>query len=200
MLEADSRDYQLIVDGVHRIRNVEGLSCEIGLRAGGGSAYIMSALRETGQFGRTHIAIDPYGNIEYETAEHNVTRHDYTNQMRDKCMVGMYNLSQQLCLNFLFFNMEDTEFFNRYADGVPIYKERKSIETKYAFVHFDGPHAYAPVLEEFKFFDPRADKGAVFVFDDVSNYNHDKLEREVIFAKGWSLIHKTNVKASYIKG
>lgn len=197
-LSTDSSDYHLISEAVKAVKNVDGLTCEIGLRAGGGSEYILRALKVTDQ-NKTHIAIDPYGNIEYESHEGLVERLDYTNTMRDTCMIDMYTLARALNINFLFFPLEDTEFFKRYADGVPVYQEYKTIESSYAFVHFDGPHAHEPLVTEFKFFDARAPKGAHFVFDDVRFYDHEKFEQEYIFPAGWDLVRKTFVKASYIK-
>jgi hypothetical protein len=198
-MQTDSGDYYILTNGVESIRDVPGLTCEIGLRAGGGSEYIMRALHDTGQYTRTHIAIDPYGNIEYETSEGQRTRHDYTNDMRDDCMVEIFKLAKELRINFVFFNLEDTEFFKAFPHGVPIYRKYRHDENQYAFVHFDGPHAYAPLAVEFDFFNARAPKGAVFVFDDVANYDHDKFETNILFLNQWALIEKTGIKASYRK-
>lgn len=198
-ISTDSSEYNILTDAVKMVVNITGLSCEIGLRAGGGSSAIMQALADSLQFTKTHIAIDPYGNIEYETRENMKTRHDYTNQMRDQCIIDMYYFAMVIKINFLFFPLEDTEFCKSFVDGVPLYNETKAIVNQYAFVHFDGPHAYAPLVTEFRFFNDRAPIGAVFVFDDVGNYDHAKLETEVMFPAGWELIKRGAVKASYKK-
>lgn len=198
-LHTDSGDYHLLTDGVKLIKDVPGMTCEIGLRAGGGSALIMRQLLIEDQAYRTHIAIDPYGNIEYESHEGLVERLDYTNDMRDQCMIDMYTFAKAAKLNFLFFPLEDTEFFKRYPDGIPIYKDFKNLETQYALVHFDGPHAWAPLVDELVFFANRAPSGAIFVFDDVSFYDHEKFEKEEILPRGFELVTKTRIKASYRK-
>lgn len=200
MLQTDSMDYHLITNGVNKVRLVQGMTCEIGLRRGGGSEFVMRALADTGQLDKTHIAIDPYGNIEFPMTERELARYDYTNTMRDETLPDMYKLANQLKVNFLFFNMEDTVFFEKFADGVPIYKEYRYDETQYAFVHFDGPHKLEAIVEEFKFFNERAPKGAVFVFDDVTDfYDHEALETKWLFPYGWSIYEKTRKKASYLK-
>jgi hypothetical protein len=55
-------------------------------------------------------------------------------------------------VNFQFFNLEDTEFFERYAEGVPVYNQVKTIWKTYSFVHFDGPHAFDSLMTEIDFF------------------------------------------------
>ena len=199
MLTADSGDYHLITNAVSKVKDINGLTCEIGLRGGGGSYYVMEALSSTNQ-NKTHIAIDPYGNIEYESHENRKVRLDYTNAMRDQCMIDIYTAAKFLNVNFLFFPLEDTEFFKRYKDGVPVYQEFKTLMNKYSFVHFDGPHAIKPLIKEFNFFHSRMDKGATIVFDDVSSYyDHDLLEQKYILPAGWELLDKTTKKASYAK-
>ncbi len=196
-LSTDSSDYHLITEAVKSIKDVPGMTCEIGLRAGGGSEFIMRTLAASGQKDKTHIAIDPYGNIEYESHEDIKVRLDYTNEMRDLCIKDMYDLAYKIKVNFLFFPLEDSEFFARYADGVPIYREFKTIETTYSLVHFDGPHARKPLEDELNFFATRVKPGAMFVFDDVRYYDHEDFEQKCILPKGFSLVSKTGVKASY---
>jgi len=194
MINADGLDYHVVTHGVQESLKVDGLVCEVGLRAGGGTAYILQALK--GQ-GKTHIAIDPYGNIEYFNGEHNLCRLDYTNAMRDQCIIDIYSLSKKLKVNFLFFPLEDTEFFKRYSDGVPVYEEEKKIINQYSCVFFDGPHATAPIEEEVKFFEPRTIVGSVFVFDDISTYDYQFIEEN--YLSKWKLLEKTNIKISYQK-
>lgn len=198
-LNTDSGDYNLLTEAAEAIKGVPGLTCEIGLRGGGGSAYIMAALHNTDQMDRTHIAIDPYGNIEYESHQGLLERLDYTNSMRNQCMKDIYDFSEESGINFLFFPLEDTEFFKRYADGVPVYQEYKKIIREYALVHFDGPHAWVPLVDEVIFFDNRTMVGGYWIFDDVTFYDHDKFEAEYILPRGFELVKRTNIKASYKK-
>lgn len=198
MLPTDSSEYEILASAAIAIRGLEptALTCEIGLRAGGGSRHIIEALVESEQRYRTHIAIDPYGNIEYETSEGLVTRHDYTNHMRNQCMQELYQYATEKDINVLVFLLEDTEFFNRFSDGVPIYQEVKRLATHYALVHFDGPHAKEPLQKEIDFFVPRIIHGGMFVFDDINNYNHQEVE-EALLPRGFELVERGSNKASY---
>lgn len=194
-LPGDSSDYHLLSKGVELSKDVEGMTCEIGLRLGGGTKYIVDALAAHAP-GKVHIAIDPYGHIEYNNKEGSICRLDYTNEMRDTCLSNLYPYVKEKGIYFLFFNLEDTEFFTRYADGVPVYRLNKTLETKYSFVHFDGPHALAPLGEELDYFIPRASKGAIFAFDDLSYYDHSVIE-DRLFKAGFVLIEKTYHKGIY---
>lgn len=201
MLGTDSLEYDILERAVEAVKDLdpEAMSCEIGLRAGGGSKFMIDTLCRTNQR-RTHIAIDPYGNIDYETSEGHVTHHDYTNTMRNICMKELHQYISEVYnseINFLAFILEDTEFFNRYADGVPVYSNYKTLLTKYACIHFDGPHAIAPLRAEVDFFAPRMITGATAVFDDIGNYDHLLFERE-LFSKGFALIERGHRKASYV--
>lgn len=197
-LPTDSFNYDVITDGVKRTVGVEGMCCEIGLRRGGGTKHIVDALIETNQQHKPVIAIDPYGNIGYVSTDNDIIRLDYTNQMRDECLLNMYLFAQQQKINFLFFNLEDTEFFERYDDGVPIYNETKQIVNSYSFVHFDGPHAVSALKTEIDFFQKRTPAGAVFVFDDVELYDHPQIDKYLI-ESGWKLLLTSQRKWSYQK-
>ena len=199
MLETDSREYEILEECVSKIQSIPGLTCELGVRRGGGSEKIMRRLYETGQQNRVHIGIDPYGNIEYETAENTHCRHGYTNEMLGEAMIGLYTLARSLGMHFLLFPLEDTEFFNRFPEGVPLYNHHKVLENRYALVHFDGPHALTPLRKEFQFFNLRSEPGAVFVFDDIQNYPHDQLETNCLFPAQWRLLVKGSTKAAYQK-
>lgn len=196
-LPTDSENYEVITEGVEKVKDVVGMTAEIGLRRGGGSYFIVEALKNTDQ-NKVHIAIDPYGNIEYADGDVKVIRADYTNDMRDECMINMYLYCKQRQQPFIFFNLEDTEFFTRFADGVPVYNEVKTIENQYSFVHFDGPHSVAALKVEIAFFHERTPKGAVFVFDDVALYDHDAVH-EVLKGLGWSVFKTTPRKWAYVK-
>jgi len=197
-LPTDSANYEVLTEGVKKIATVPGLTCEIGLRRGGGSKYILDALKASQQT-KTHIAIDPFGNIEYpEGDDDRVIRCDYTNGMRDECLVNLYLYCFQQQIPFIFFNLEDIEFFTRFADGVPVYHDTKQVINTYAFVHFDGPHTVRHLKVEVDFFHPRSPQGAVWVFDDVKLYNHQEVH-DYIRGLGWSLYRTTDRKWAYYK-
>jgi len=194
-LPTDSGEYHLLTKGIELSKEIKGMTCEIGLRRGGGTKHIIDALVNFGK--KLHIAIDPYGNIEYEHKEGEIVTLDYTNDMRDECLSNLYAYTRQMGIPFQFFNLEDTEFFKRYADGVPVYDNVKTIEKIYSFVHFDGPHAVKPLQEEIAFFAPRTSVGGCWCFDDVKRYyDHDIIEKK-LFKLNFNLIEKGDHKALY---
>jgi len=90
-MNTDSREYHILLNAVARVKDVDGLTCEIGVREGGGTKLIMETLRSTGQQ-KVHIAIDPFGNIEYEHFETRKERVDYTNAMKNRMLANLYAL------------------------------------------------------------------------------------------------------------
>ena len=149
--------------------------------------------------------MDRYGNIEYNHGDgnigSNISVEGFTNKMRNETIPLLYIYALERLNNFIFFNLEDTEFFKKYKDGIPIYSDQlgKRFESIYALVFFDGPHDYESVCKEVEFFNKRTPIGAVYVFDDVSNYNHNLLEEKYLFESGWEIFQKSNRKISYKK-
>ncbi len=198
-LECDSEDYDVITRAIRAIPgSKEGMTCEVGLRRGGGTKYIMDALAHHSLPCKVHVAIDPYGNIDYQGKEGIAKKADYTNEMRDESIGSIYSYAMSLGVNFVFINLDDAEFFKRYANGVPVYNEHKRILSEYVFVHFDGPHWLESLKTEFLWFDERMTSGATIVFDDVCRYDHNKLQN-LVFSHGWRLLEATTRKASYQK-
>jgi len=200
-LETDNADYEVLQNAVRRIKEVPGMICEIGTRRGGSLAHIINTLGETQDLNRNVIFLDPYGAIEYAQSDSVKRPHtDYSNQMRNETLAALYYYIGNHPVNPVPFIMEDTEFFKRFADGVPFYLSHKVVETKYALVFFDGPHDVPSIITEIEFFHPRSVPGSMWVFDDVVGYyDHDKIEK-IIFGLGWKLIEKTDRKASYTFG
>jgi len=216
----DSQEYEILFNAAKKIKGVEGAVVEIGTRRGGSAKIIIDGLESNGDTNRSMFCIDPYGNIDLEITnlsasihypgQHELTgdpqskdqnfvkKFDYTNDMRNRIIPSLYYYAYQRGLNFTFFCLEDTEFFKRYADGVPVYEEFKKLENQYAFVFFDGPHVNAVLQEEIDFFLPRSVKGSVYVFDDIWMYDHDKFEK-ILFDNGFEILEKQKIKASYIK-
>lgn len=216
----DSQEYEILWNAAKNIKGVEGAVVEIGTRRGGSAKMIIDALAEQGDTNRSMFCIDPYGNIDLEITNINasihypgkyqvegdpmskdasfVTKFDYTNDMRNRVIPSLYYYAYQRGLNFTFFCLEDHEFFNRYADGVPVYNEVKKLENQYAFVFFDGPHTNEAVDLELNFFLQRSTKGTTFVFDDIWMYDHDKFEK-IMFDNGFDVLEKKQIKASYYK-
>lgn len=197
--EGDSGDYEYITDGIILSAGIEGMALEIGTRRGGSLKYIIDAVYEHCPT-KSVVSIDPYGSILYQGREGQICRLDYTNQMKYECMANVYAYLCEKPVDFHFFDVEDTVFFTRHADGVDKYDLEHSVIDKYSFVFFDGPHYIEAILAEISFFYPRTPIGGVWCFDDASPdfYDHDVIE-SALFKLGFELVKKGLKKAMYIK-
>jgi hypothetical protein len=197
-MQTDSREYGILERAVRQVVNVQGLTCEIGVREGGGTKKILDTLLSTNQ-NKIHIAIDPFGNIEYQHWETEKVRLDYTNAMKNNMLKNLYSYCSEKNMEVLFFPMEDTEFFARYATGVPVYNGYKRIINTYSLVFLDGPHTTALVKQEFDFFAHRIPVGGMIVFDDIDQYPHMQNLDDYIRSKNFEVVEKGTCKISYIK-
>lgn len=207
----DSSEYEILEKAVRNIEDTAGAIVEIGTRRGGSAKIIIDTLMSTGNTNRVMLCIDPYGNIPIEVSDKSINIHnvqvdenksirlDYTNNMRNRIIPSLYYYAYQAGLNFSFFCLEDSEFFKRFSDGVPVYNDNKELVDKYAFVFFDGPHTNHHVIDEVNFFLDRVNIGSIFVFDDLHVYDHDEEIEPILFTNGFEVLDKGNVKASYIK-
>lgn len=221
VFSTDSSEYEILTHAIKSIKGVSGAVVEIGTRRGGSTKLIIDSLVENNDTDRLLVAIDPYGNIEIECTNRNISVHmphikvegdpmstdismplrfDYTDDMRNRVIPSLYYYAYMRGINFQFFCLEDTEFFNAFPNGVPVYQNFKTMENTYAFVFFDGPHDNKAVNVELEFFTPRATIGSVFVFDDIWMYEHDNIvEKTWLYPNGFELLEKGNIKASYVK-
>ena len=196
----DSYDYDVLIECVKLTKNIPGLICEIGMYQGGSTKIILDTLREIDNKNRIHIGIDPYGNIAYAHWENKVEKGlNYTNHTRNRTLWNLYSYCYEHGMTSIFFNLEDTEFFKRYSDGVPIYCERKFIINDYSLVFLDGPHTVEDVLREFEFFKTRISRGGMIIFDDVNQYPHMEKVDEYVKSMGFELVHTSYRKISYRK-
>ena len=67
MIKGDSSEYHLITKHIGKL-NIDRatLTCEIGLREGLGSKIIMDAVKKKQVPHYRHLAVHPYGNLEYK--------------------------------------------------------------------------------------------------------------------------------------
>lgn len=187
----DGVEYDILVRAVESSLGVPGFSCEIGVREGGSSQLIMNHSKD-----RIHIGIDPYGDLPYRGDENHIYTMDYTVDMQKRMLSNLYSSHPG---QFMFFAMEDFEFFKRFADGVPIYRNgKKTFVNEYAFVFVDGPHCIYDVRQAFEFFKHRIPEGGVIVFDDVQFYPHMDIE-SAILDSGFKLLEAGQSKRSYKK-
>ena len=219
VFSTDSGDYELLHNACIATKDVPGIVIEIGTRRGGSAKIMMDAFASVNSTDRLFICVDPYGNIETQLTNLNVNRYyknlattegdpnskslstgvrlDYTNEMRNRVVPSLYYYAFQKGFNFTFFFLEDTEFFERYGDGIPAYNGVKTLENTYAMVFLDGPHTNTATMEETKFFHQRSVVGTVIVYDDLWQYEHDEEIESWLFDNGYELLEKTELKASY---
>ena len=122
-----------------------------------------------------HVGIDPYGDLLYKHIDKQVDHEKGTLHIGQTLMVifgkrrwytkdtyvpnSMKQTFDQFKNheNFILYQLEDTEYFNLFGGGLPIYQNgQKKLVNVYDFVHFDGPHTTEKVLEEVMFFAPRS--------------------------------------------
>lgn len=197
-MKTDSDEYTILTNAVKNIENVRGLTCEIGLREGGSTKMILDTLMNTKQH-KIHVAIDPYGNINYAHWETRFEKLDYTNKMKNRCLKNLYEYCEKYDMECLYFPLEDTEFFKRFSDGIPVYNENKYLINTYALVFFDGPHTTKLVKNEFDFFHDKIPIGGMLIFDDINQYPHMKNLDEYIQECGYEIFEKGDRKISYVK-
>lgn len=176
--QGDSLEYGIFEECIKLLENPVGATMEIGVRDGFGSTVIIDAWRTRFPDGRplVHLGVDPFGNIEYNGADtlKNV-RYDYTNEMKQDMLVYMSKFYPE----FHFINLDDKEFFARFVNGYPIYREQKILINQYDLVHLDGPHDTESVIEELNYVRVRAAKQCFIVLDDCQTYNLKKCEEAV---------------------
>jgi len=193
VIEGDSLEYEFLENAVKQLTDPIGVSVELGVRRGLGSKIIIDTYRK--HYPNTvlvHLGIDPYGNIKYNDNDQFIVRLDYTNTMRQQMIADFATEYPE----FHFVNLEDSEFFKRYQDGYPVYEQFKRLLNKYEIVHFDGPHDTINVMKEVEFFEARKPKQCVYIFDDIANYNIDKIG-DYLLQKGFKELDKGKRKRSY---
>jgi hypothetical protein len=178
MITGDSREYEFFDEAIKLLKNPIGVSVEIGVRRGMGTKCIIDAYRKYHpSIQLKHLGIDPYGNILYRTSDKDKgVRLDYTNKMKQEALLAIIKDYPE----FNFINLEDSEFFKRYADGYPVYDFEKKLLTQYETVHFDGPHDTESVMNEVNFFLKKKPKQCVYIFDDIDTHDIDKIGKHLI--------------------
>ena len=154
MIKGDSTDYDLLEKWCKNFDCQGYKTVEIGVREGMGSYIMMEYLKNY----FVHIGIYPYSNLKYQhydnTGEYQC---DYTDAMWEQLMRDMKPYEGK----FNMLKTTDVEFMNTPTDS------------KFAFVHFDGPHRSQDVLTEAIWFANRSAPHTRFVFDDYKKYKMD---------------------------
>ena len=165
MIRGDSTDYDLLEKWSKDFDCQGYKTCEIGVREGLGSKIIMDGVRNN----YIHVGVDPYGDLVYQHFDDQAQRQwigyepgvapTYPDSMRDTLLYDMMPYRKQG--KFTLCNMTDEDFMN-------ISKHK---ESKFAFVHLDGPHTTKAVSTEAIWFANHSAPNARIVFDDYKNYD-----------------------------
>ena len=198
VMNVDSKEYHILQNAVNQVKNVDGFTCEIGVREGGSTQIILDELLSTNQK-KIHIAIDPFGNIEYAHWENKTEKLGYTNKMKNNMLKNLYSYCADNDMEVIFFPLEDTEFFEKFSNGIPIYNEQKMVMNVYALVFLDGPHTTKHIKIEFDFFKNKIPIGGMIIFDDIDQYPHMNNLDEYIKSNNFNIVEKGDCKISYIK-
>jgi len=165
MIRGDSKDYYLLEKWSKDFDCQGYKTCEIGVREGLGSKIIMDGVRNN----YIHVGVDPYGDLVYQHFDDQAQRQwvgyepgvapTYPDSMRDTLLYDMMPYRKQG--KFTLCNMTDEDFMN-------ISKHK---ESKFAFVHLDGPHTTKAVSTEAVWFANHSAPNTRIVFDDYKNYD-----------------------------
>ena len=175
--QGDSLEYDLIEQSIQFLKNPIGNTIEIGVRDGFASKLIIDAWRKHQKTPLIHLGIDPYGDILYNESDLslNIDYTGYNNKMKQDMLVYMsYNYPE-----FNLINLEDTEFFDKFSNGYPIYNKKKIFINKYDFVLLDGPHDTRSILNEMLFFIKRAPNQQLIIVDDVKSFDLSSIENKM---------------------
>ena len=161
-ISGDSKDYDLLEKWSKDFDCQGYKTCEIGVRKGLGSKIIMDNVLNN----YIHVGVDPYANLKYQHYDNqSAVTSNYTDAMRDELLKDFLPYSNQG--KFTLCNMTDIDFMN----------ESKHHESKFAFVHFDGPHTTKDVLNESIWFATRCAPHTRYVFDDYPTYDMDLIAK-----------------------
>ena len=195
MIQGDSTEYEILKEACKTLDTDDLFTAEIGVRQGQGSKIILDELIFKKHW---HIGIDPYGDIKYSHYDNDEkikwngdsTPPTYPNSMKQQLIKDLDYP------NFTLYQLGDDEFIKRFHDGVPIYRDKKEIKTKYDLVHFDGPHKTYDVIKEAIFFGERSHAGTVFVFDDYPKFDMDAVLKIIVNEYGFMLLKQGKNKIS----
>ena len=196
-IEGDSFEYEIIESAVKKLSNPIGASFEIGVRRGMGSKKIIDSYRKYHPNLKEliHIGLDPYGNLPYTFSEERKDRVEdalYTNLMKRETLINFLKKYPE----FYFINLDTHEYFKRFSDGYPIYKNKKKIINKFEIVHFDGLHDLENITLEVKFFLNHLSSQTIFIFDDIDAFDMQKI-RKILLDNNFKDFESGKKKASF---
>jgi hypothetical protein len=126
-----------------------------------------------------HVGVDPYGDLVYQHCDDQPDRTwqgfergvapTYPDSMRDQMLYDFKPYRNEG--RFTLCNMTDTKFMN----------DTEHKNSKFAFVHFDGPHMTKDVLTEAIWFANRSAPHTKFVFDDHNTYAMSVIANSLLY-------------------
>jgi hypothetical protein len=192
----DSREYNILWDAARASCSANGASFEIGVRLGGSSEVILRATAEE-KSTRVHVGIDPWGSLPYPGCTWT-----YPSDQRRTACKALFEFAGDRALDLVILPFKDTDFFEKFWDGVPFYREDGLQRlTEYSLVFFDGPHDTERVMKEIEFFALRTPIGGYWVFDDVDWWDQWSVMEQPILDLGFERVDDVSrlpiIKASY---
>ena len=169
MIAGDSTEYEYISEEIAKLDLPPVvLTCEIGLRRGLGSQTIMDSIISKGPEHYRHLAVDPYGNLNYQHYDDRPPyTADYTDNMKVETLFDLVKYKE-----FAFFEFPDTYFFETMKRGYPMSIDGQLyMKDTYAVVHLDGPHTTNAVNHEINFFMRQMEDESLIILDDYKTYN-----------------------------
>jgi hypothetical protein len=166
MIRGDSKDYELLEKWTKDFDCQGYKTCEIGVREGLGSKIIMDNVVNN----YFHVGVDPYGNLKYQhyddTGKYQC---DYTDNMRDQMLKDFEPY------------IKTGKFSPCIMTDIDFMTVSKHASSKFAFVHFDGPHMTRDVITESVWFANRCAPITRFVFDDYPKYEMSIIAHALTF-------------------
>lgn len=152
---------------------VRGAYAQIGLGTGDSAHTILQST----PLDKKLIIVDPYGSIGYRMMSEDELGYPSTKESRDnnvqiEVLAGLYDYARESQRHFLFYPMEDIEFYQRFQTGIFYYNEGEQIRTnEYGFVYFNAENCIGNLIEGIRFMDERTPKNGVWVFNNINDYN-----------------------------
>ena len=194
-------DLDIFEKCLKELKNKYGVTIEIGVHEGGGSKRIIDDYRKLyPDAHHYHIGVDPFGSAPYTHTDadfkENKVDYRYGDEKRWYLQKAIVDNEDK---NFIFLQLESSEYFKRFHDGYPMFiKGKKYKLARYDLVHLDGLHAIKWVFEEICFFDDRMSPGGFIVFDDIDKIDMTAVDKYMQHLK-WKLFITGNKKSAYVK-
>jgi len=178
------------------VRNhiVRGLFAQIGLGTGDYAHTILKSAPKEKLF----IIVDPYGSYEYRMMSPDELGYPSTKTARSNgdslpILQELYQTAvYKDTAHFLYYPMDDAEFYERFQTGIFFYNESEKIKNnEYGFVLFNAENCVGNLIEGIRFMNERTPKDGVWVFNNINEYNArqrtllDELVQECNMEPNW---------------